>query len=323
MTGEYGPFVRLWGIQPNQLPSPTATGHELVPFLTSILFEAVPFIADVPSGDQSPHTSTWKTKGSREYPHSKSPVYIYERHVPAEALKEVANKYNLAGVAPDGKIGDETWFLRRSVHEDKAEEGTASWDEWVRCFKKDHAQAEKSFTPTVVETHVEREWDCSGVTVDADGQTWGDWTLKLEQSTHKMPAPLKPRVFPVLQATTSVISAGVRRFMVVQISAGDASEAAKAEETKRGRRVLGGYTSIEQVKDVGNRECEWVMGTASDARGVVPLWAQRLAMPKEVAKDVDMFLSWIAKERREGTGMARKEAGQNGIDGGERHQVTF
>jgi hypothetical protein len=331
MTGHYGPLVRLWGVRPSQLPGPTATGQELVPLLSSILLEANPFIADVPSAEQTPHDSSWKTKGSRHFPHSKSPVYLYERHVPAEVLQEVAKENHLPGVA-DGKMVDETWFLRRSVHEDKAIEGTASWDEWVRCFKEGHAQAEKEFTPTVVGTHVEREWDCTGITVDLDGETWGNWTLKLEESTHKMPTPLKPRVFPVLQATTSVLSGAARKFMVVQISAGDAYE---AEETKRGQNVRGKYTSIERVRDTGAGECEWIMGTTSDAKGLVPLWVQRMATPSHVAKDVELFLGWIAKKRREGDGTVRNGQqsnggghkngvkGQNGIDGGERHTVTI
>lgn len=329
MTGGYGPFVRLWGIQPSQLPSPAATGQELVPLLTSILLEAGPFIADVPSADQSPHTSSWQTKGSREFPHSKAPVYLYERHVPGEALEEVAKQHHLPGLT-DGKMQDETWFLRRSVHEDRAVEGAASWDEWVRCFKKDHAQAEKEFTPTVMETHVEREWDCSGVSIELEGETWGDWTLKLEESTHKMPTPLKPRVFPVLQATTSITSGGPRKFMVVQIAAGDAYE---AEETKRDQSVRGKYTSVERVRDVGNGECEWIMGTTSDAKGVLPHWVQRMATPSHVAKDVELFLSWIAKKRREGDGVVKNGEtnghgglkAQNGINtnGGGRHTVTI
>ncbi|POR36430.1 Uncharacterized protein TPAR_03377, partial [Tolypocladium paradoxum] len=40
------------------------------------------------------------------------------------------------------------------------------------------------------------------------------------------------------------------------------------------------------------------MGTASDARGVLPAWVQRMAVPGQIAKDVDMFLGWIAEERK-------------------------
>ena len=39
------------------------------------------------------------------------------------------------------------------------------------------------------------------------------------------------------------------------------------------------------------------MTTASDARGVLPKFVQALAVPGQIAKDVALFLSWIARER--------------------------
>ena len=293
MVEKYGPLVRLWGIQNAQLPPRNATGAELTPLLTSILLEAVPFIADVPSATQSPYTSSWKTKGSRHFPHSESSVFLYERTVPAEALHEVAREHHLPGLS-GARLQPETWFLRRSVHEDSATEGTASWDEWVKCFKTSHAETEREFTPSVLSTRMDREWDCQGVEVDLDGETWGDWTLKLEESVHKMPTPLRNRVFPVLQATASVL--GKRRFIVVQIAAGEAMGVGEA--ARRGGDVCGAYTSVEQLRETGDG-IEWIMGTTSDAKGMLPAWVQRMATPGMVAKDVDMFLSWIAAHRGE------------------------
>ncbi|KAL6869274.1 hypothetical protein ACO1O0_000598 [Amphichorda felina] len=293
MVDKYGPLVRLWGIQNAQLPARNATAQELTRLLTSILLEAVPFISDVPSAAVSPYASSWKTKGSRHFPHSEAPVFLYERTVPAEALHEVAREHHLPGPSSATRLQPETWFLRRSVHDDSARAGTASWDEWVRCFKASHAETERAFTPSVLSTRADREWDCRGVEVDLDGETWGDWTLKLEESVHKMPAPLRNRVFPVLQATTSVL--GKQRFLVVQIAAG---EAMGVVEARRGGDVCGAYTSIEQLRDTGEG-IEWVMGTASDAKGVLPAWVQRMATPGMVAKDVDLFLSWVATHRRE------------------------
>lgn len=293
MVEKYGPLVRLWGIQNAQLPAPAATGEELAQLLTSILLEAVPFIADVPSAKQSPYTSSWKTKGSRHFPYSEAPVFLYERTVPADTLQEVAREHHLPGISTAPKLQPETWFLRRSVHADVAATGTASWDEWVKCFKASHAEVEREFTPSVLSTRVDREWDCRGVEVDLDGETWADWTLKLEESVHKMPAPLRNRVFPVLQATAAV--RGRRKFLVVQIGAGDVTGG--AGEARRGENVCGAYTSIEMLRDTGDGT-EWIMGTTSDAKGVLPAWVQRMATPGMVAKDVDMFLSWIARQRR-------------------------
>lgn len=317
MTDKYGPLVRLWGFDKSQLPEEGATGEDLKPLLTSLLLEALPFIAGVPAGQTASPGSDWKPRGIKTYPHSTAPVDIYERVVAAQDLQDVAGSNDrrlpqLGGQgagAGVGKVPAEHWFMRRSTHEDEAADGTASWAEWVRSFKDEHAEAEKRFTPTVVGTEVLREWDCAGVEVEVDagveaqpdGQqsssssSWSDWTLKLEQSTHKMPAPLKPRLFPVLQATASR-AGGRREFLVVQVAYRDLDlEARGAKE-----HVRASYTSVERLREVdGGRSVEWVMATASDAKGLLPAWVQRPAMPGAVAKDVDMFLEWAAKQRQE------------------------
>lgn len=289
MAQSFGPLVRLWGVGDAQLPEPSAAGDELAPLLTSILLEALHFIADVPSAQQlSPGKSSWTMRGTRRFLHSNSPVYLYERIVQAEALDGAARDSGHSPARP------ETWFLRRSLHEDAAAEGTASWDEWVRSFKQAHAQTELEFTPTVLSTRREREWDCSGIEVEADGERWGDLTLRLEESVHKMPAPLHDRVFPVLQTTASVVG-DRREFLVVQIAAGGVTS------MRQGSNVVGAYTSIERFRDT-DEGVEWTMGTVSDAKGVLPAWVQKMAVPGAVAKDVDMFLDWIRTQRPNQTG---------------------
>src|SRR5699024_1770712 len=103
-------------------------------------------------------------------------------------------------------------------------------------------------------------------------------------------------------------------FLVVQMATTADDGAAGAGEGERGKSgtVLGAYTSVERVREVPGTGAgtgagtgdggdvaaiEWVMGTVSDARGVLPAWMQKMAVPGQVAKDVDMFLSWIANER--------------------------
>ena len=260
MAEKYGPFVRLWGIHPSQLPASSATPQDLTPFLTSLLQEALPFIDHVPAS-QSSTDSPWKPKGIKTYAHSVSPVHLYERTVPATDLARVVNEHHPPQIDA-AKVRDETWVLRRSVHEDVAAAGTASWGEWVRCFKDGHAEAEQAFTPTVLSTSLAQQWDCSGVEVELEGTRWADWTLRLESSTHKMPAPLRNRVFPVLQATAA--AQGRRDFMVVQIAAQD------AKGTEDGA-VRGAYSSVERLRETADG-VEWIMGTASDARGVLPAW---------------------------------------------------
>ncbi|KAJ6445902.1 LOW QUALITY PROTEIN: Eburicol 14-alpha-demethylase [Purpureocillium lavendulum] len=298
MTEAYGPLVRLWGIQPSQLPPASAGPDELTPFLTSILREALPFIAAVPSTSitSQPTDAPWKPHGVKTYPGSTSPVHLYERTVSAAELTAV-------------RPGPETWVARRSVHDDAPARGTASWDEWTRCFKEEHAEAERKFTPTVLGTRVRQTWDCAGVQVQHGGDTWTNWTLKVEESTHKLPTPLRNRLFPVLQATAAV--AGRREFLVVQIATTAEAGGGGGDGAGSSGTVLGAYTSVERVRDLsgadaaqggrrdgdGEAQVEWVMGTVSDARGLLPGWVQKMAVPGQVAKDVDMFLSWIAEER--------------------------
>ena len=42
---------------------------------------------------------------------------------------------------------------------------------------------------------------------------------------------------------------------------------------------------------------EWVMATASDAKGWLPMWAQKLGVPSAVVKDVGLFLGWVVTKR--------------------------
>ncbi|KND89480.1 hypothetical protein TOPH_05896 [Tolypocladium ophioglossoides CBS 100239] len=300
MAEKYGPFVRLWGVHASQLPASSATPQDLALFLTSLLQEALPFISNVPSS-QSSTNSPWKPKGIKTYPHSVSPVQLFERIVPAADLAAVVKKHHPPQVDA-AKARDETWVLRRSVHKDAAAAGTASWEEWVRCFKDGHAEAEQAFTPSVLSTALTQQWDCAGVEVELGGAHWEDWTLRLEASTHKLPAPLRNRVFPVVQATAS--ARGRREFVVVQVAARD------AEGTGDGT-VRGAYTSVERLRETPDG-VEWIMGTASDARGVLPAWVQRMAVPGQVAKDVDMFLGWIAEERKRMVSTGGGESGAGG-----------
>ena len=47
-------------------------------------------------------------------------------------------------------------------------------------------------------------------------------------------------------------------------------------------------------------DIEWIMATASDAKGVLPMWVQNRAVPGQIAKDVPNFLTWAAREREKG-----------------------
>lgn len=289
MSDSYGPLLRLWGTSPSQVPAATATHSDLQPFLTSLLSEALPFIQDVPIDPKIEGSAHWKSKGIKTYPSSTAPVYLFERDVAASDLRIVAKANNL----PTDNIEPETWFLRRSVHVDAPEKGTATWDEFKSAFKDKHAETELAFTASILNTGLYRSWDVSGVEIEHEGETWVDWTLRYEHSVHKLPAPLKKRDFPVLQATAA--AKGQRRFLTIQIAVRGID---KDVDALPGGTIHGVYTSVERVTADESGAIEWLMGTVSDARGVLPGWLQKLSVPGAVAKDVGMFLEWLPSQRK-------------------------
>ncbi len=168
-------------------------------------------------------------------------------------------------------------------------------------------------------------------------ETYGNFTLSLTTMRHRMPVPLlKDRVFPVLQMTCSVLdthasegSTGRREkpeFLVVSITVDDLhsskssfGNAASSRGGEHNDAVVAAYVSVERIRKLsptpqndtsgggggGCGKIEWIMATASDARGVLPIWVQTRAVPGEIAKDVGFFLGWIAREREVAKGERR------------------
>ncbi|KAG6005395.1 hypothetical protein E4U21_000175 [Claviceps maximensis] len=286
-----GRFVRLWGLDPSDLPSTVVSHKELAPFLTAVLHEAAPFIDDVPTASSSTG-SAWRPDGIKKFSNSTALVNLFKRVVPAKDLKLLVKQHDdIKGIKPS-RIRAETWNLRRSVHEDAEVPGTAGWKEWYRCFKEDHARAEKDFTPTVLSFRRMKSWKCKDLKIVQGDHTWTNITMRWEESVHKLPFPLKSRVFPVLQITASDENhVDGAEFMVVQIALRD------VDAPRRNNAVMGAYTSVERLRRTADG-VEWIMGTVSDAGGMVPGVIQRWALPGQIAKDVDMFLTWIAEERK-------------------------
>jgi hypothetical protein len=304
-----GPLLRLAGLKSAQLPAATASPEELTPFITTLLDESVPFIdtaapraADFtdPAVPAPPASNTlWKSKGTKTHPDSAAKIELSERVV-----------------SVDG--GDETWACRRSVHADEATKGTASWAEFADCIRDRHAETEDAFTPTVLAHREAISWavGAAGVpTVEVGGVSWGRFSLSLVEMKHKIPPPLKPRVFPVLQLVASAVSppgggsgggGGDRdEFLVVSVTVSDFATGSLKDQAALSVEkgiVVGAYVSVERVRRLPGQgedkgKIEWVMATASDAKGILPLFLQTKAIPGQIAKDVGMFLGWINKER--------------------------
>jgi hypothetical protein len=316
-----GPYVRLEGIAIRQLPpdgqgtkpanlpplpektpnnkeKPIAT-PDLRTFVNNVIAEGASFVDGVAPKDGSP--STWKTKGSpKKYASSRAPVHLYAETVSPAAL----NKIEGMGKSKSYERQEETWFCRRSVHENKAEKGTASWDEFKHSFKENHAHTEEAFTPTVIGAREAIKWDAGGIELDIQAQRWSNITVAVEEMKHKIdPKPLKNRTFPVAQVTAEL--AGAQEFLVVSIPLTDFQDSPYAEYARDKSLVVARYASIERIRVLpGTGDVEWIMATASDAGGVLPHWMQNLAVPSAVAKDVELFLGWIPSQR---TGRAAAE----------------
>lgn len=139
-----------------------------------------------------------------------------------------------------------------------------------------------------------------------------------------MPAPLKPRVFVVLQVTTTLASNSGDEFAVVSVPiTGDETQLKDlgCKLSLEKGVVQGAYVAVERVRKMkkaeessDDGEIEWVMATASDARGVLPLWVQTKAVLGVVAKDVSLFLGWRAWERGQ-EARAAEEAAAKGKAG--------
>lgn len=89
---------------------------------------------------------------------------------PSRAWVELSS----ATIHPDSGSTDredgEHWVSRRSVHEDLAEPGTASFEEFVSGLRDNHTENEMKYTPSVSDVERILEWDCG-----KDGEVGNGW----------------------------------------------------------------------------------------------------------------------------------------------------
>ncbi|KIW17535.1 hypothetical protein PV08_04729 [Exophiala spinifera] len=226
------------------------------------------------------------------------------------------------------KAEGEHWFARRSVHADvssKSEEkvGHASWDEFVFGIRDEHSKHEMEFTPPLYDARKVVDWAGQINKLDGEGRLHDKFrnpTMGVYEMCHALPAPLTPRCFCVLVVTASKGPGGGgedEEIVAVTVpvdlaSANRHPDAAKNKKKKVGFYssmrnlsegedtqkkkivVMGAYTAVEVVRrHRDTEEIEWIMATASDARGNLPMWVQKLGVPGAIAKDVGFFLKWI------------------------------
>ena len=280
-----GPLIRMRALKIDELPvhpelsSQQSSAPDLNSFVSAALKEANTFV-----------TKYWSSKFSvkdtnKQSPPSTASVKLFTHEIKATDLTK-----ELQGAG----CGDETWFARTSVHDNEAKSGTASWQEFDNGLRVDHSQHEKDYTPDVYDAHKALDWSTE---LEARGRKVGGWEdvhVSIMEMAHHIPAPLNNRVFPVVVITAKK----TEEFLVVQIPV--ATKGLPNAKYHNVPKVTGGmYCSIERGKllDEGAK-VQWQMATASDAKGVLPMWAQKMGVPGAVVKDVGLFIGWCAKKRK-------------------------
>lgn len=309
---QLGPLVRLWGVPVSQLPYRDAAPSELKTFITSVLQEAVPFIdsaaapsrgtdasGGAPSSTTKPNTSRqcWTQKGTKTFSSLGQSVQVEtsQRVVPKASLEAVAARHKMPSPPAAGHESSrapETWACRRSVHEDAARRGSASWDEFERSFRVAHGESEMAMMPNVKASRAACEWDCDGLEVNLpssgggnfsgssgtaaaaaaagaggteDGRdsglgmgmgssstTWGDFKLELREIRHKLAPILRERVFGALILTAA--ARGRDEFVVVSLPVRDLGSSEFGDLVKEGGIVNGAYVSVERVRKMGSAD---------------------------------------------------------------------
>jgi hypothetical protein len=111
-------------------------------FITEVLSEAIAFSDTIVP-------TQFKRKGS---PKSSSPSTAQVQLLTCDDLKLVGSSKG------NDTSKTEAWFARQSTHVDKAETGTASWEEFVDGLMRDHSVHEMEYTPDVYDAHKVLDW---------------------------------------------------------------------------------------------------------------------------------------------------------------------
>lgn len=274
-----GRLVRMRALPAAELPShPLLASNQSTPvpastFAQDALNEAHEFVTSY-----WPQNFTIKSKTKQSSP-STALVELLSHEVPQKLLPP--------GTAP------EAWFARTSIHENAAEAGTASWEEFDAGLRQDHSVHETDYTPDCLYAHQVLTWDDAGALGEVQG--WEDVHLNVMEMCHQLPAPLNKRVFSVLVVTGKKASG---EFIVVQIPV-DTTGIPGTKYRDDKAFTPGMYVSVERgVLEEGGAKVKWQMGTASDAKGVLPMFVQKLGVPGAVVKDVGLFIDWCEKRRQ-------------------------
>ncbi|KAF4534825.1 hypothetical protein BFW01_g125 [Lasiodiplodia theobromae] len=290
-----GDLVRLRILTTTDLPphpsiKPTSPHNvDLFNFLQTVLDEGVAF-----ADEYVPQTFN---KGRVK----ESPPAVAKVHQLSRDIK----------VGSDGKTTTESWFARESVHQNVSEQGTATFAEFDNGLRVEHSKHEMEYTPSVFDAHRVADWN--ELIAVRGGNVPGGYeevTMSVYEMCHQMPPPLTNRVFPVVVVTAKT---SPDSFVVVQIPVdltdfpdGDVLYANGRNKRDadpgltRKKITRGMYVSVERVKIMETGDVKWMMATASDAKGYLPMIVQKQGVPGAVLKDVGLFIKWTMDKRSSG-----------------------
>jgi len=304
-------LVRLAPLQVGDLPA-----HPILPlskdprpdlavFLRSLLDDGFAFLSPDSLSRNFSHQST------KSVPDSVAPIEVLTYSVPASEIAKISWSDGQAVARSRPRAaGVETWIARKSVHQDISSKSTekpghASWKEFVFGLRDEHSVHESKFTPSLYDAKHILDWNDEIKALSTRGEigTYKEPTMAIYEMCHIIPGPLSPRCFPILVATASV-SENCFVAVTIPVNLGSGFEEAyytanrnvKDGTTAQQRKqvVAGVYAAVELVsRNPDKNEIEWIMATASDAKGNLPTWIQKFGVPGQIVKDVGYFLKWI------------------------------
>ncbi|KAI2791471.1 hypothetical protein POX_c04332 [Penicillium oxalicum] len=233
--------------------------------------------------------------------------------------------------------GSEFWVCRQSEHVNARDDGTASWAEFQDGLRKDHAQHEMEYTPSVSAIEQLLEWEAAEIgEVEVDGVKFNDvemeafliapryfisLTISAAYDKSTPPSSTSPSTSPTCPDPQNQPETHPSGFLTIQIPLHAAASSTTPALMKKisaavpKRAIPAHYASVERVELRSGRlsassaspspassYIEWTMATTSDAAGSIPQWVQRSwalgGVPKAVVADVGLFIGWTMRRRR-------------------------
>ncbi|KAF9265577.1 hypothetical protein L218DRAFT_1020417 [Marasmius fiardii PR-910] len=153
------------------------------------------------------------------------------------------------------------WHCRVSEHTPK--EGT--FDQFWEKLGNNKAVNEKEYIPDIQKvTHIK--------TISPTQEIWS--------MRYKMPFPLSPRVYTVLQVKRMSDSPRAGTIISIPIDLSADPELSKLED----KGVRGRYVSVERLLELENGNTEWRMATAGNPGGNIPDFLVELSMNSKVSE---------------------------------------